>query len=74
MERYCSYIGQGVKNRRDPYANINRRVRDAAQLQMIRHLYDMRDIITFQQTRASTDADEIDNGEADQLPDCELFT
>ncbi|CCO31180.1 hypothetical protein BN14_05215 [Rhizoctonia solani AG-1 IB] len=57
MERYCSFIGASVKSRRFPYANIARRVCDVAQLSMIRQIYNLNDMITFGQTRASTEED-----------------
>ncbi|KEP45625.1 putative transposase domain protein [Rhizoctonia solani 123E] len=57
MERYCSFIGASVKSRRFPYANIARRVCDVAQLRVIREIYDLHDMISFGQTRASTEED-----------------
>ena len=36
MEHFCGAVGQHVKNRRNPYASLNRRVRDVAQLQLIK--------------------------------------
>ncbi|KAF8674983.1 Transposase family tnp2 [Rhizoctonia solani] len=57
MERYCSFIGASVKSRRFPYANIARRVCDVAQLCIIREIYDLRNMISFGQTRASTEED-----------------
>ncbi|CAE6454695.1 unnamed protein product [Rhizoctonia solani] len=57
MERYCSFIGASVKSRRFPYANIARRVCDVARLCIIREIYDLRDMISFGQTRASTEED-----------------
>jgi hypothetical protein len=71
MERFCSFIGASVKSRRFPYANINRRVRDTAQLRVIRELYDLHDNITFGKTQASTEA--VKTGEiegADRVPEC----
>ncbi|QRW24315.1 Transposase family tnp2 [Rhizoctonia solani] len=57
MEQYCSFIGASVKSRRFPYANIARRVCDVAQLCIIREIYDLRNMISFGQTRASTEED-----------------
>ncbi|KEP46611.1 transposase family Tnp2 protein [Rhizoctonia solani 123E] len=57
MERYCSFIGAGVKSCRFPYANIARRLLDVAQLRTARELYDLHDLISFGQTRASTEGD-----------------
>ena len=39
MERFCGAVGQHVKNRRNPYAGLDRRVRDIAQLQMTKLKY-----------------------------------
>jgi hypothetical protein len=68
MERYCSFVGASVKSRRYPYANIARRLRDVAQLKIIRELYDLHDIVQFGQARTS--AEECEILSADQLPDC----
>jgi hypothetical protein len=39
MEHFCGAVGQHVKNRRNPYASLDRRVRDLAQLQMVKLKY-----------------------------------
>lgn len=39
MERFCGAIGQHVKNRRNPFASLDRRVRDVAQLHLIKLKY-----------------------------------
>lgn len=39
MERFCGAVGKHVKNRRNPYASLDRRARDIAQLQMIKLKY-----------------------------------
>ena len=39
MERFCGAIGQHVKNRRNPYASLNWRTRDIAQLQLVKLKY-----------------------------------
>ena len=39
MERFCGAVGQHVKNRRNPYASLDKRVRDVAQLQMVKLKY-----------------------------------
>ena len=39
MERFCGAIGQHVKNRRNPYASLDRRARDIAQLQLVKLKY-----------------------------------
>jgi len=39
MERFCGTIGQHVKNRCDPYASLDRRARDVAQLQLVKLKY-----------------------------------
>jgi hypothetical protein len=77
MERYCSFIGAAVKSRRYPYANIARRIRDVAQLRIIREIYDLHDIITFGHTRASRDEENLkagNIGSADVLEDCKYLT
>ena len=43
MERFCGTIGRHVKNRCNPYACLDRRVRDLAQLQMIKLKYGLMD-------------------------------
>ncbi|KAH7335740.1 hypothetical protein B0J17DRAFT_729521 [Rhizoctonia solani] len=47
MERFCSFVGGVVKSRRFPFENIARRIRDTAQLQVIRHLYGSHDTLSF---------------------------
>lgn len=77
MERYCSFIGASVKSRRYPYTNIANRIRDVAQLRIIREIYNLRDTVTFGNTRASIEEEELRNGEVgngEQFPDCEFFT
>ena len=39
MECFCSTVGQHVKNRCNPYADIDQRVRDLTRLQMIKLKY-----------------------------------
>jgi hypothetical protein len=73
MERYCSFIGASVKSRRFPYANIARRVCDVAQLRIIREIYNLHEMISFGQTRASTEEDlKIEMREGDKFNDCKL--
>jgi hypothetical protein len=43
MERFCGAVGQHVKNRQNPYASLDRRVRDLAQLQMVKLKYGLMD-------------------------------
>jgi hypothetical protein len=43
MERFCGAVGQHVKNRRNPYASLNRRAQDLAQLQLIKLKYGLMD-------------------------------
>ncbi|KAF8738383.1 hypothetical protein RHS02_05723, partial [Rhizoctonia solani] len=43
------FVGGVVKSRRFPFKNISRRMRDTAQLQVIRHLYGLHDKLTFLQ-------------------------
>ncbi|KAF8751639.1 hypothetical protein RHS01_08282 [Rhizoctonia solani] len=61
MERFCSFVGGVVKSRRFPFENISRRMRDTAQLQVIRHLYGLHDKLTFLQL------DIIDDDETDTI-------
>jgi hypothetical protein len=71
MEHYCSYIGSAVKSRRYPYANIARRIRDVAQLRMIREVYDLHDVVRFGRARGTKE--EREERSSDQLPDCEFI-
>ena len=43
MEWFCGAIGRHVKNRYNPYACLDRRVRDLARLQMIKLKYGLMD-------------------------------
>ena len=43
MERFCGAVGRHVKNRRDPYASLDRRVRELAQLQITKLKYGLMD-------------------------------
>ncbi|KAF8596715.1 hypothetical protein BDV93DRAFT_480008, partial [Ceratobasidium sp. AG-I] len=71
MERFCSFIGSSVKSRRFPYANIARRIRDTAQLRVVKELYNLHDVITFGRTSASTDEILVtETAAADRLPNC----
>ena len=75
MERYCSFVGAGVKSQRFPYANIARRLLDMAQLQTAREIYDLHSLISFGQTRASTEGDkaaELVNADTIDCEECEL--
>ena len=68
MERYCSFIGASVKSRRFPYTNLARRIRDVAQLRVIRDLYGLHGSLGF--NKSSPIEGEEDVGSADILPDC----
>ncbi|KEP49798.1 transposase family Tnp2 protein [Rhizoctonia solani 123E] len=57
MERFCSFVGGVVKSRRFPFENIARRIRDTAQLQVVRHLYGLHDKLTFLQPDRVADDD-----------------
>lgn len=71
MERFCSFIGAAVKSRRFPYTNIARRIRDVAQLHIIRELYNLHGVVKFGQTRASTEEDLAGELEqADRINEC----
>lgn len=67
MERFCSFIGASVKSQRYPYANINRRVQDTAQLRVVRELYDLHDVISFAPSR---EAEAIGIEGTESLPEC----
>lgn len=71
MERYCSFIGASVKSRRFPYTNLARRIRDVAQLQVIRDLYGLHGSLSF--NKPSPAEGEDDAGTAEQLPECKLM-
>jgi hypothetical protein len=75
MERFCSFIRASVKSRRFLYTNIARRIRDTAQLRVIRELYNLHDVVSFGKTCASTEEElgtEMEG--ADKLPKCECST
>lgn len=75
MERFCSFIGASVKSRRFPYTNIARRIRDTAQIRVAKELYDLHNVISFGQTRASTDEElETEKAKADCLPKCQSLS
>jgi hypothetical protein len=72
MERFCSFVGGVVKSRRFPFENIARRIRDTAQLQVIRHLYGLHDTLSFLKTDHETDHDPEADG-IDIFPECEYL-
>ena len=72
MERFCSFIGASVKSRRFPYANLARRVRDVAQLQIIRELYSLHGSLSFNKLKSSDGEEDVSS--ADHLPDCECIS
>ena len=43
MEHFCGAVSQHVKNRQNPYASLDQRVRDLAQLQMVKLKYGLMD-------------------------------
>ena len=43
MERFCGAVGQHVKNRSNPYESLDRRMREIAQLQLIKLRYGLMD-------------------------------
>ncbi len=47
MERYCGRLQPCIKSRRFPFANIDRFVLDAAQLQHIKLLHHLEDELAF---------------------------
>ena len=54
MERFCGAIGQHVKNRRNPYASLDRRARDIAQLQLIKLKYGLMDELSPKRLNVDT--------------------
>ena len=43
MEHFCGAVGQHMKNRQNPYASLDQRVWDLAQLQMVKLKYGLID-------------------------------
>ena len=43
MERFCGAVGQHIKNQHDPYASLDRRAQDIAQLQLVKLKYGLID-------------------------------
>ena len=43
MGHFCGAVGRHVKNRQNPYASLDRRVRDLAQLQTVKLKYGLMD-------------------------------
>lgn len=41
MERFCGALGRAIHNRRFPYACLDKRVRDLAQLDQIKTLFNL---------------------------------
>lgn len=72
MERFCSFVGGVVKSRRFPFENISRRIRDTAQLQVIRHLYGLHDKLSFLKPDREVDEDR-ESKTVDILPECEYL-
>lgn len=54
MERFCGAVGQHVKNRRNPYASLDRRARDIAQLQLIKLKYGLMDELSLKRPNVDT--------------------
>ncbi|KAF8601142.1 hypothetical protein BDV93DRAFT_533718 [Ceratobasidium sp. AG-I] len=65
MERFCSYLGASVRNRRFPYVNIARRIRDTMTLKIIRESYDL---------HKDPDLSVSVERSPDCLSECECFT
>ncbi|KAH7316374.1 hypothetical protein B0J17DRAFT_584693 [Rhizoctonia solani] len=68
MERFCSFVGGVVKSRRFPFENISRRIRDTAQLQVIRHLYSLHGTLSFLKPDREVDED-LEGDGAEGFPD-----
>jgi hypothetical protein len=54
MERFCGAIGQHIRNRRDPYASLDRRARDVAQLQLVKLKYGLMNELTPKRSNCDT--------------------
>lgn len=65
MEHFCSYLGASVRNRRFPYVNIARRIRDTMTLKIIRESYDL---------HKQLDRSPHTERQPDILTKCELLT
>ncbi|KAL5635302.1 hypothetical protein ACGC1H_004176 [Rhizoctonia solani] len=70
MERFCSFVGGVVKSRRFPFENIARRIRDTAQLQVIRHLYGLHNTLSFLRPDRKED-DDLESDGVEILPEYE---
>ncbi|KAI0264689.1 hypothetical protein BC834DRAFT_825984, partial [Gloeopeniophorella convolvens] len=53
MERFCGSLLPAVKSRKHPYICLNHRVRDIAQLNQIKLLYNLTDQLDLSEQRAS---------------------
>ena len=64
MERFCGAITRGNKNRANPYASLDRWVRDIAQLQTIKIKFGLLETLSLRQPK-----DELDD-DADTFDGC----
>ena len=48
MERYCNRLKPAIRNRRSPYATIDRYILEDAQLTQIKAIYDLADELALQ--------------------------
>jgi hypothetical protein len=54
MERFCSLIGNSVKSRRYPYANVDQHILSRAQLQVILLKYNLLGKTPFEPRKQET--------------------
>jgi hypothetical protein len=57
MERFCGAITRGNKNRANPYTSLDRRVRDVAQLQMVKVKFGLLETLSLRQPKGELDED-----------------
>ena len=57
MERFCGAITRGNKNRANPYASLDRRVRDVAQLQMVKIKFGLLETLSLRRPEGEVDED-----------------
>ena len=57
MERFCGAVTRGNKNRANPYASLDRRVRDVAQLQMVKVKFGLLETLSLRRPQGEPDED-----------------
>jgi hypothetical protein len=68
MERYCNRLKPAIRNRRSPYAMIDRYILEDAQITQIKAIYDLADELALRPQQR-----ELPLG-AYKSPDCESCT